>query len=101
MALLHRSVGRCSQFEPFENKAMAMAAKTYRKLMTKWAAAQTPGMHPPITHLDLVYFGTGNGGPYPQIVRSPEGGDNLLICSILAVRAIRRIRLALSGCALR
>jgi quinohemoprotein ethanol dehydrogenase len=38
-------------------------------------------------HLDLVYFGTGNGSPHPQTFRSPEGGDNLFLCSIVAVNA--------------
>ncbi len=37
--------------------------------------------------LNLVYFGTGNGSPHPQDFRSPGGGDNLFICSIVAVDA--------------
>ncbi len=37
--------------------------------------------------LDLVYFGTGNGSPHPQAFRSPNGGDNLFIASIVAVKA--------------
>jgi PQQ-dependent dehydrogenase (methanol/ethanol family) len=37
--------------------------------------------------LDYVYIGVGNGGPYDQRVRSPGGGDNLFISSILALRA--------------
>ncbi len=37
--------------------------------------------------LDLVYFGTGNGSPHPQQFRSPGGGDNLFLCSIVAVNA--------------
>jgi quinohemoprotein ethanol dehydrogenase len=37
--------------------------------------------------LDLVYFGTGNGSPHPQAFRSPGGGDNLFIGSIVAVNA--------------
>ncbi len=34
--------------------------------------------------LDLLYVGTGNGGPWPQRLRS--GGDNLYLSSILALR---------------
>jgi alcohol dehydrogenase (cytochrome c) len=34
--------------------------------------------------LDLVYWGTGNGGPWNPEVRK---GDNLYICSVLAFRA--------------
>ena len=37
--------------------------------------------------LDLVYFGTGNGSPHAQAFRSPGGGDNLFLCSIVAVNA--------------
>ena len=37
--------------------------------------------------LDLAYFGTGNGSPHPSAFRSPGGGDNLFLCSIVAVNA--------------
>src|SRR5690606_4644198 len=33
----------------------------------------------------LVYVGTGNGAPWNQRVRSPGGGDNLYLSSILAL----------------
>ncbi|HEY3951183.1 PQQ-dependent dehydrogenase, methanol/ethanol family [Phenylobacterium sp.] len=36
---------------------------------------------------DLVYFGTGNGLSWSQEVRSPKGGDNLFVSSIIAVHA--------------
>ncbi len=36
--------------------------------------------------LDLLYVGTGNGSPWNPAVRSPEGGDNLFLSSILALR---------------
>ena len=35
--------------------------------------------------LHLVYFATGNGSPHPQKFRSPGGGDNLFLCSVVAV----------------
>ena len=35
--------------------------------------------------LHLVYFATGNGSPHPAAFRSPGGGDNLFLCSIVAV----------------
>jgi len=35
--------------------------------------------------LHLVYFATGNGSPHPEAFRSPGGGDNLFLCSIVAV----------------
>ncbi len=37
--------------------------------------------------LDLVYIGVGNGSPWNAAVRSPGGGDNLFLSSIVAVRA--------------
>ena len=72
----------------FENKAMEMAAKTwtgewwkYGGGGTVWAAmAYDPG-------LNLVYLGTGNGTPYNPKIRSPGGGDNLFVCSIVALNA--------------
>ncbi|MBS1791215.1 MAG: PQQ-dependent dehydrogenase, methanol/ethanol family [Acidobacteria bacterium] len=36
--------------------------------------------------LDLLYVGVGNGSPWNQHVRSPGGGDNLYLSSILAVK---------------
>ncbi len=36
--------------------------------------------------LQLVYLGTGNAAPYDWQARSPRGGDNLYLASILAVR---------------
>ena len=35
--------------------------------------------------LGLVYVGTGNGSPWPRFQRSPAGGDNLYLSSILAL----------------
>jgi quinohemoprotein ethanol dehydrogenase len=36
--------------------------------------------------LDLFYVGTGNGSPWSRFVRSPGGGDNLYVSSILAIK---------------
>ena len=36
--------------------------------------------------LNLLYVGTGNGSPWNREVRSPGGGDNLYLSSILALR---------------
>jgi quinohemoprotein ethanol dehydrogenase len=35
--------------------------------------------------LNLLYVGTGNGTPWPREIRSPGGGDNLFLSSILAI----------------
>lgn len=37
--------------------------------------------------LNLVYIGTGNGSPWSRAIRSPGGGDNLFLSSIVAVDA--------------
>ncbi len=37
--------------------------------------------------LDLVYVGTGNASPYSWKERSPRGGDNLYLASIVAIHA--------------
>lgn len=37
--------------------------------------------------LNLLYFGTGNGTPWSRELRSPDGGDNLFLSSILAIDA--------------
>ena len=37
--------------------------------------------------LNLVYIGTGNGSPWSQKWRSPGGGDNLFLASIVALDA--------------
>ena len=36
-------------------------------------------------NLNLLYVGTGNAAPYPRKLRSPKGGDNLYLASILAI----------------
>ena len=36
--------------------------------------------------LDLLYIGVGNGSPWNQAYRSPGGGDNLYLSSIVAIR---------------
>lgn len=37
--------------------------------------------------LNRIYLGTGNGGPYNPRLRSPGGGDNLFLASIVALDA--------------
>jgi quinohemoprotein ethanol dehydrogenase len=34
-----------------------------------------------------IYLGTGNGAPWNQKIRSPGGGDNLFLCSVVALDA--------------
>ena len=37
--------------------------------------------------LNLLYIGVGNGSPWNQAIRSPGGGDNLFLSSIVALNA--------------
>jgi PQQ-dependent dehydrogenase (methanol/ethanol family) len=71
----------------FESDAMAMAAKTWSGDWWKYGGGGTAWdsmAYDP--ELDLLYIGVGNGGPWDRTVRSPGGGDNLFLSSIVAVR---------------
>jgi quinohemoprotein ethanol dehydrogenase len=72
----------------YENAAMAMAAKTWNG---EWGKLGGGGqVWNAITYdpdFDRVYIGTGNGSPWNRKVRSPGGGDNLFVCSIVALDA--------------
>ncbi len=72
----------------FENATMEMAAKTWHGQW--WTLGGGGGAWDSIVYdpeLQLVYFGTGNGTPLAQDYRSPGGGDNLFLCSVVAVDA--------------
>jgi quinohemoprotein ethanol dehydrogenase len=72
--------------EPFENPAMEEAANTWNGEWWKYGGGGTAWdamAYDP--DLDLLYVGTGNGSPWNQQYRSPDGGDNLFLCSILAL----------------
>lgn len=72
----------------FENDAMAIAAKTWTGEWWKFGGGGN--IWHGITYdpdFNTVYFGTGNGSPWNQKIRSPGGGDNLFLCSIVAVDA--------------
>jgi quinohemoprotein ethanol dehydrogenase len=70
----------------FENPELEAAAKTWKGEWwvgggggTVWdSMAYDP-------QLDTLYVGTGNGSPWNRDIRSPGGGDNLYLSSILAM----------------
>ncbi|MDX1649636.1 MAG: PQQ-dependent dehydrogenase, methanol/ethanol family [Myxococcota bacterium] len=73
--------------EPFEHPELAMAAETWHG--TWWEVGGGATVWDSIAYdpeLDLLYVGTGNGSPWSRYVRSPGGGDNLFVSSILALR---------------
>jgi quinohemoprotein ethanol dehydrogenase len=67
---------------------MAMAAKTW-KGDKYWVYGGGGTVWDSIVYdpeLNQLYFGVGNGSPWDQKVRSPGGGDNLFLSSIVAVK---------------
>ena len=76
--------------KPFEDELMAAAAKTWDPAGKYWVNGGGGTAWDTITfdpELNLVYIGTGNGAPWNQKVRSPSGGDNLYLSSIVALNA--------------
>jgi quinohemoprotein ethanol dehydrogenase len=72
----------------FENPAMAMAAKTWTGEWWKFGGGGT--VWNAITYdpeKNRVYLGVGNGAPWNRHIRSPGGGDNLFLSSIVALDA--------------
>ncbi|WP_101760455.1 PQQ-dependent dehydrogenase, methanol/ethanol family [Oceanicoccus sp. KOV_DT_Chl] len=70
----------------FENEQMALAAKTWTGEWWKMGGGGTVwdsiAFDP---ELNLLYLGVGNGAPHNQQIRSPGGGDNLFLTSIVAL----------------
>ncbi len=74
--------------KPFENEAMEDAATTWNPSSKYWlnggGGAPWHGMAID-PKLNLVYFGTGQPGPWSASARNPGGGDNLYTSSIVAL----------------
>jgi quinohemoprotein ethanol dehydrogenase len=74
--------------KPFEDESMARAATTWDPAGKWWKAGgggtawDTLAFDP---DLNLMYVGTGNGSPWAHRTRSPAGGDNLYLASIVAL----------------
>jgi quinohemoprotein ethanol dehydrogenase len=73
--------------KPQEHKALEKALPTWQgDAWVKYGGGGTVWdsiVYDP--ELNLLYVGTGNGSPWNRDVRSPGGGDNLYLCSILAI----------------
>ena len=73
--------------KPFESPILEKAAKTWTGEWWKYGGGGTVWdsiVYDP--ELDLLYIGVGNGGPWNQRFRSPQGGDNLFVSSIVALK---------------
>jgi quinohemoprotein ethanol dehydrogenase len=71
----------------FEHPELEEAAKTW-DTDSYWEAGLGGTSWGELTYdpeLNLLYVGTGNSSPYPIWFRSPSGGDNLYLASILAI----------------
>ena len=74
--------------KPFENAAMAKAATTWDPSSKYWEMGGGGTVWDSMAfdpELNLLYIGTGNGAPWSQKRRSPAGGDNLYLSSIVAL----------------
>ncbi len=73
--------------EPFEHPELAEAAKTWKggewwKIGGGGTVWDSMAYDP---ELNLLYVGVGNGSPWTREIRSPGGGDNLYLSSIIAL----------------
>lgn len=72
----------------FENEAMEAAAKTWTGNWWEFGGGGT--VWNAMTYdpeYNRIYLGTGNGSPWNHKLRSPDGGDNLFLCSVVALDA--------------
>jgi alcohol dehydrogenase (cytochrome c)/quinohemoprotein ethanol dehydrogenase len=73
--------------KPFESPILEQAAKTWTGEWWKFGGGGTVWdsiVYDP--ELDLLYIGVGNGAPWNWRIRSPRGGDNLFLSSIVALK---------------
>ena len=74
--------------KPYEDESMEKAAKTWDPAGKYWVSGGGGTPWDTITYdpdLNLLYVGTGNGSPWNRSHRSPAGGDNLYLASIVAL----------------
>ncbi len=76
--------------KPFEDASMEAAAKTWDPAGKWWINGGGGTPWDTITYdpdLNMIYIGTGNGAPWNRNLRSPAGGDNLYLASLVALDA--------------
>jgi PQQ-dependent dehydrogenase (methanol/ethanol family) len=71
----------------FETETVASAARTWNGEWWRLGGGGTVWDSMAYdADLDLLYIGTGNGSPWNRALRSPGGGDNLFLSSIVALK---------------
>ena len=73
--------------KPFESPILEKAAKTWTGEWWRFGGGGTVWdsiVYDP--EFDLLYIGVGNGSPWNWRIRSPQGGDNLFLSSIVALK---------------
>ncbi len=75
--------------KPFEHPEMELAAETWKggewwKIGGGGTVWNSIVYDPDFNH---IYLGVGNGSPWTRAIRSPGGGDNLFLSSIVALDA--------------
>ena len=74
--------------KPYEDDSMVRAAKTWDPSAKYWVSGGGGTVWDTVTfdpELNLLYVGTGNGSPWSQRARSPKGGANLYLASLVAL----------------
>lgn len=72
-----------------DGKGMQLALQTWSVEDKFWEAGGGGTVWDSMAYdpdLDLLYIGVGNGSPWNRYARSPSGGDNLFLSSIVALR---------------
>ncbi|MFT3802303.1 MAG: PQQ-dependent dehydrogenase, methanol/ethanol family [Burkholderiaceae bacterium] len=74
--------------QPYEDESMRKAAETWDPAGEYWKVGGGGTVWDSMVfdpELNLMYIGTGNGSPWSRKQRSPKGGDNLYLASIVAL----------------
>jgi len=72
--------------KPFEHPEMEMAAQTWGGEWWKYGGGGTAWNSLVYDEeFNSLYIGVGNGAPWPREIRSPGGGDDLFLSSIVSV----------------
>ena len=74
--------------DAYEQPELEMAAKTWDPSGNYWELGGGGTMWDAMAYdpeLNLMYVGVGNGSPWNRKLRSPGGGDNLFLSSIVAL----------------